>query len=348
MTLRPNIGPVGPIAYYHNDIEAFQIAERVSNGRIQPNSVIGGPETCIEIRQMIEDTLKGTGIEHFTLVQSHEREQRLSIRKRKLRAGSALSEVEEKVVRTVNWTPSTQGANWVCKVHLMANVSWNTTGNIVLPSSEYLMPERYTWAANTQYPPDCNHLLGFSSKFEAKVLGLINRFVHLTDPQKIEAVLACIRAIHVMHRKNLIHKDLKPEQILIKPGSYPENPRFVLSDFDLVREEKLTPATVRGHTPKYAPWNYKRTSEYGKDVFPLLKSRDIFSFAITVIQILGGQVFIDNPKNCLEWRDKNYTPPFQISIPASVEVLLRAMLANDEKDRPKTEVVHNGFLEMAA
>lgn len=86
-------------------------------------------------------------------------------------------------------------------------------------------------------------------------------------------------ALNVVHRRGLLHRDVKPSNIVVEDGG-----RAVLLDFGLVKRlDSATLSDGRGCTPPYA----SREQVNGLDLTP---SSDVFSFGATFHDLLLGDL----------------------------------------------------------
>jgi serine/threonine-protein kinase len=121
-----------------------------------------------------------------------------------------------------------------------------------------------------------------------------------TEARVIELLRDCLNILNFVHSKNVIHRDVKPDN-LIRRNS---DGKLVLVDFGTVKEiiaeqTQLVPATVAVGTRGYMPTEQAR----GK---PRTTS-DIYALGVIAIQALTGTHPIKLPENNngeLVWQDK--------------------------------------------
>lgn len=149
---------------------------------------------------------------------------------------------------------------------------------------------------------------------------LIQRVGALPEPQVLAWANALLDALTYCHSRGVIHRDIKPQNVIIQPNGQP-----VLVDFGLVKlwnpQDVRTRTAMRGlGTPEYAP---PEQYDAGGHTDP---RSDLYSLAATLYQALTGQApptatqRIVNPAVLLPVR--HWNP--QVS-PALEAVLLRAL-----------------------
>ena len=135
-------------------------------------------------------------------------------------------------------------------------------------------------------------------------LGDLGKFAQtnrLDLKQKVDLFLQCAKGLNHIHEHNLVHRDIKMENILVHGSS--ENPVIKIADFGISRaiEREMTNMTTMGTSSYKAPELHKT----GK---PLAgRPVDTFSLAVTFYTILDppegetitpakGEFLIDHPE----------------------------------------------------
>lgn len=150
----------------------------------------------------------------------------------------------------------------------------------------------------------------------------------------LRLLLPITRALGYAHQRGIIHRDVKPSNVLIGEGSWP-----LLADFGLARmaeasSEKLTGTGVGMGTPMYM------SPEQGQGVNVDHRS-DIYSLGIMLYEFITGDVPFraDTPMAIVI---KHMTAPMPMprsvdpSIPEAVESLILKATAKDSADRFQT------------
>ncbi|QKQ74719.1 serine/threonine-protein kinase [Nostoc sp. TCL240-02] len=139
------------------------------------------------------------------------------------------------------------------------------------------------------------------------------------------------KALIVVHEQGFLHRDVKPENIILRSGSH----EVVLINFDLARRFVDNPVSSRGNlVDKFTPIELYSNS-------PRQQARrkpwtDIYSLAATLYFLLTGKL----PESAIERQDNNkrLIPPQELNNQISDRVndaIIHAMKLESDK-RPKT------------
>lgn len=158
----------------------------------------------------------------------------------------------------------------------------------------------------------------------------LDRFAsQLNFTQKAQLLREVARALSIAHERGMIHRDLKPDNIIVGPDMRPR-----ILDFGLalsLEEAGAPPAGFEG-TPLYASPEQVR----GK---PLAAASDVFSFGSLMFKVLTGRAPFDG-HSITEVLTAIATtaPPFlrevAVGVPEDLQAICLACLAWNPADRP--------------
>jgi len=149
--------------------------------------------------------------------------------------------------------------------------------------------------------------------------------------QILSIVQSVGKALTYAHAQGVLHRDVKPSNILIT-----ESGNVYLADFGLARMAEAGPSTLSGDqllgTPQYI------SPEQARGAHDLDDGTDIYSFGIVLYQLAVGRVPYNSDTPFSIIHDHIYTPlpmPRSINdkIPADLERVLLKALAKDRSDR---------------
>ncbi|GGO31751.1 serine/threonine-protein kinase [Deinococcus humi] len=152
------------------------------------------------------------------------------------------------------------------------------------------------------------------------------RLVRDTTLPNIEVTILAVRvlqALRLLHRKDLLHRDIKPDNIFLERSG-----RVVLIDFGSVRQFQVgqTTSMTQHVTPGYAP--LEQYGAKGKVGPP----SDLYSLGATLYHALGGKM----PPAASELALGTSLPPLPPSTPAPVREVIQAAMQLRMADRPQT------------
>jgi serine/threonine protein kinase len=161
---------------------------------------------------------------------------------------------------------------------------------------------------------------------EGRSLGsLLEKEGRLPETRAIHLIEQIGRALHAAHQQDLIHRDIKPDNILVTPDN-----RAILTDLGLVKqltaESDLT-RTGRGlGTPNFmAPEQFQDAKN--ADV-----RCDVYALGATLYQMVTGRLPFDEPTPLAVWRKKvtgDVVPPRKLvpEISPQLELVIRRAMS---------------------
>ena len=155
-----------------------------------------------------------------------------------------------------------------------------------------------------------------------------------TLEQKIRLMAQVAEGLHAAHREGLIHRDVKPSNILVEATADGRlKPR--VADFGIATGlgGSSVWSGVRAGTPCYiAP---ERLYE---DARPVDRRSDVYSLGVTIYQLLTGELPFHHPNLVEMVRQVREDPPpalrkYVPSLPADLEAIVKKCLAKDPDTR---------------
>jgi hypothetical protein len=156
---------------------------------------------------------------------------------------------------------------------------------------------------------------------------IIEREQVLSPDRSLSIVGQTATALAVAHRQGLVHRDVKPGNLLIMPDG-----RVKITDFGIARLADQVPLTATGQvmgTAQYlAPEQATGQQATG--------SSDIYALGVIGYELLAGRrPFSGESQIAIALAQVNDAPPpLPETIPHPVRALLASMLAKDPADRP--------------
>ena len=163
---------------------------------------------------------------------------------------------------------------------------------------------------------------------------LLERFGRLTVGDAVHIGLDVARALEHAHSRNVVHRDIKPGNILVTKSGLAK-----LADLGLAKRtdeaSHLTHARQGFGTPYYMPYEQAMNAKRAD------ARSDIYALGATLYHLIAGEVPFPGV-NSLEVMDKKQAGAFLAarvhnpSVPEELDRILAKMLARDPQDRYQT------------
>lgn len=152
------------------------------------------------------------------------------------------------------------------------------------------------------------------------------RMAPLDPYEAVRIAIAVGKALSRAHRRGLLHRDIKPDNILFDSEGNPK-----LADFGLARFiSKGTPRveTVPSQRPTGTPGYLPPESFYGKDTV----QRDVYALGVTLIEMLTGPLPNKSSEDYRDWQSAiaQALEPIQ---PPALQAILRRAVAEKPAER---------------
>ncbi|AEB42092.1 serine/threonine-protein kinase [Micromonospora maris] len=154
----------------------------------------------------------------------------------------------------------------------------------------------------------------------------LSRVGRLTPARTMALVAQAADALHAAHVKGIVHRDVKPGNLLVRP-----NGTLVLTDFGIARSELVGQLTAAGSVLGTASYISPEQAT-GQVATP---ASDVYALGVVAYQCLAGRRPFegDNPLD-IAMRHVRETPrPLPSDIPPQVCALVERAMAKDPKDR---------------
>jgi len=156
---------------------------------------------------------------------------------------------------------------------------------------------------------------------------LIERERTLPVDKVLDIVAQTASALHAAHTAGLVHRDIKPGNLLITPDGHVK-----ITDFGIARIADQVPLTATGQVMGTVQYLSPEQAS-GKPASP---STDIYSLGIVAYEMLAGKrPFTGESQVAIAMAQINDAPPpLPGAIPEPVRNLVLACIAKQPKDRP--------------
>ncbi|MEV4115917.1 serine/threonine-protein kinase [Nonomuraea sp. NPDC049695] len=145
----------------------------------------------------------------------------------------------------------------------------------------------------------------------------------------LDVVHQTAKALHVAHSAGIIHRDIKPGNLLVTSEG-----AIKVTDFGIARALEAAPVTQTGTVLGTAQY----VSPEQAQGFPLTPATDLYSLGVVAYECLAGRTpFQGESQVAIALQHLNeLPPPLGVDVPAPVRELVMALLAKDPARRPAT------------
>src|SRR3954452_16971910 len=154
----------------------------------------------------------------------------------------------------------------------------------------------------------------------------LSRVGRLTPARTMALVAQAAEALHSAHVKGVVHRDVKPGNLLVRP-----NGTLVLTDFGIARAVGAAQLTAAGSVLGTAAY-ISPEQAMGQSAPPL---SDIYALGIVAYQCLSGRRPFegDNPLEIAMRHVRELPPPLPPDIPPTVRAIVDRAMAKDPNQR---------------
>lgn len=158
---------------------------------------------------------------------------------------------------------------------------------------------------------------------------ILEREHTLTTDRVLDIVAQTAAALHAAHSAGLVHRDIKPGNLLITPDG-----RVKITDFGIARVADQVPLTATGQVMGTVQY----LSPEQASGHPASPSTDIYSLGIVAYECLAGRrPFTGESQVAIAMAQINEAPPeLPSTIAAPVRALVFSCIAKNPSDRPES------------
>lgn len=156
---------------------------------------------------------------------------------------------------------------------------------------------------------------------------------HTLPPDRVLDVVAqTAMALHAAHAAGLVHRDIKPGNLLVTPDG-----RVKITDFGIARITDQVPLTATGQVMGTVQYLSPEQAS-GQPASP---ATDVYSLGIVAYEALAGhRPFTGESQVAIAMAQINDTPPdLPVSIPEPIRRLVFACIAKPPSDRPTSSAL---------
>lgn len=158
---------------------------------------------------------------------------------------------------------------------------------------------------------------------------IMSREGPLSPDRVLDIMAQTASALHAAHSAGLVHRDIKPDNLLLEPGG-----RVRITDFGIARAADQVPFTVAGQV--MGTVQYAAPEQLGGR--PVTFASDVYSLGVVAYEALAGvRPFTGESQMAIALAQVNDAPPaMPAEVPLPVRDLVMSCLAKDPAERPNS------------
>ncbi|MDQ4011479.1 MAG: serine/threonine protein kinase [Actinomycetota bacterium] len=155
---------------------------------------------------------------------------------------------------------------------------------------------------------------------------ILMRHPRLPVDRTLDVLVQAADALQAAHQRGLVHRDIKPGNILITPAG-----TVKLTDFGIARAVDAAPVTRHGMVMGTAHYIAPEQAA-GQEAGP---AGDVYSLAVVGYECLAGRrpFLADNAVTVAMMHIHDWPPPLPPDVPAQIRALIEAALVKDPRQR---------------
>jgi serine/threonine protein kinase len=160
---------------------------------------------------------------------------------------------------------------------------------------------------------------------------ILERYGRLDPYVVLDIVAQSARALDIAHQSDIVHRDIKPGNLLIMADGTTKITDFGIAKANSLQAMQLTATGIVMGTALYVSPEQATGS-------PLTGSSDIYSLGVVAYECLSGEppFMADQPLAIAIMHKHDPVPPLPLDVPRPVADLVYAMLAKAPDGRPET------------